>query len=122
MTDSEPKIETVNDDNQDTHVQKWQRRRMRKAFRKAKDRRKNFERGEFAGFMYCTGLCAVVVAASGQLNHYSLAWWQRLLMGLVGLIGLVAKTYTKRRFWGQTEDAEYQEEEKNGIDNILIKE
>jgi len=113
VTDREKKLEPVNEENRGQHIQKWQRHRMQKAFLKAKDRRKNFERGEFAGFMYCAGLGALVLASTGQLNDYPLAWWQRLLMCLVGLIALTAKTYTKRRFWGETEDAEYQEEEDN---------
>jgi hypothetical protein len=92
---------------------------MKKAFLKAKDRRRNFERGEFAGFLYCMGLGAVAIAASGMLNHYPLSWWQRILMAVLGLICLGGKTYTKRRFWKQTEDAEYrlEEEEDDGTDS-----
>jgi len=89
---------------------------MHKSFLKAKDRRHNFEKGEFAGFLYCLGLGAVALAASGNLNGYPLEWWQRLLVALLGLICLGGKTYTKRRFWKQTEDAEYTEKQDNGTD------
>lgn len=110
MSDNGHKIAPVTEENEEHHVERIRRRKLRKAFRKAKDRRRNFERGEFAGFLYCMGLGAVVVAASGQLNHYPLAWWQRLLLALLGLIALTGKTYTKRRFWRDTEDAEYKDE------------
>jgi hypothetical protein len=114
-SDSDPQIALapVTEENQGGLVQRHRRRKMHKAFLKAKDRRKNFERGELAGFLYCIGLCAVVVAASGQLNHYPLDWWQRILMALLGVVALTGKTYTKRRFWKQTEDAEYQEEDED---------
>lgn len=114
MTDSETRIETVNEENRGRHQERWERRRAHKAWQKAKDRRKNFERGEFAGFLYCLGLVGLVLASTNQLNNYPLAWWQRSLFALLGFIGLAGKTYTKRRFWKQTEDAEYEKEEDDG--------
>ena len=117
MTDSSPKIAPVTEENTDAHVQRLRRHKLRKAFLKAKDRRKNFERGEFAGFLYCTGLGCLVLASTNQLNNYPFAWWQRSLLALGGVIALLGKTYIKRRFWSETEDAEYREElEDNGID------
>jgi hypothetical protein len=115
MTDSDPKmrIASVNEHNQEHLVRLKRRHLLNKAFLKAKDRRKNFERGEFAGFLYAMGLGALVLASTGQLNNHPFAWWQRVLLVLLGLICLVGKTYTKRRFWKQTEDAEYQEEEED---------
>jgi hypothetical protein len=111
--DSDDAIAPVTEENQERHEQRWARRTMHKAFVKAKDRRKNFERGEFAGFLYCLGLVSIVLASTNQLNDYPFAWWQRLLLGIMGAICLSGKTYIKRRFWKQTEDAEYQEEEED---------
>lgn len=113
MPDSDQRLRTVNDENQDHHLQRLRRHKRHKAWQKAKDRRKNFEAGELAGFFYWTGLTTIILAASGEVANYELAWWERMLVALVGAIALLGKTYTKRRFWKQTEDAEYQEEEQN---------
>jgi len=112
-SDSKPRIETVNEQNELKHRLRWSEHQAYKAWQKAKDRRKNFERGEFAGFFYCMGLMALVLASINQLNNYPFALWQRLLIALLGAICLTGKTYTKRRFWKQTEDAEYQKEEQD---------
>jgi hypothetical protein len=112
-SDSGPRIETVNKENERKHRKRWNERHAHKAWQKAKDRRKNFEKGEFAGFLYCMGLMSLVLASTDQLNNYPLALWQRLLIALLGAICLTGKTYTKRRFWKQTEDAEYQKEEQD---------
>lgn len=111
MTQETPKIVPVTDQNRGAHLAKWQRHRMEKAFLKARDRRKNFERGELAGFVYCMALASIVVAASGRLNHIELEIWPRVGMGAIGVLALAAKTIIKRRFWRQTEDAEYKDEE-----------
>jgi hypothetical protein len=111
MSDSGTKIVTVTADNQEELQQRRRRRYLHKAFLKARDRRKNFERGELAGFIYCTGLAAIVVSASGQLNHIELAIEPRVAMGVLGAILLLGKTIIKRQFWQQTEDAEYKEED-----------
>jgi len=111
MSDSKPKIMSVNDKNMEIHTEKWTRMRMKKAFLKARDRRKNFERGELAGFVYCVALASIVVAASGQLNHVELNTWQRIAIGAIGIAALATKTIIKRRFWRQTEDAEYKDKE-----------
>ena len=111
MSDSSPKIAVVKEENHGEHVERWQRHRLRKAFLKAKDRRKNFEKGEFAGFCYWMGLSLIVVAASGEAMNQELVLWQQLLIGLGGGLGLATKTYIKRRFWKETEDAEYKDED-----------
>jgi len=112
MSDSGPKIVTaVTAENQEELQQRRRRRYLHKAFLKARDRRKNFERGELAGFVYCMALAAIVVAASGQLNHIELEIWPRVGMGAIGVLALAAKTTIKRRFWRQTEDAEYKDED-----------
>lgn len=111
MSDSSPKIVTVTAENQEELQNRRRKRYLRKAFLKARDRRKNFECGELAGFVYCAALASIVVAASGQLNHIELDIWQRIGMGTIGALALAAKTIIKRRFWRQTEDAEYKDEE-----------
>lgn len=111
MTDSSPKIEPLTEDNTREHERRWRRHLLHKSFLKARDRRKNFERGEFAGFLYCMGLGCLVLASTNQLNNYPFSWWQRTLLATMGIIALAGKTYTKRRFWKETEDAEYREEE-----------
>jgi hypothetical protein len=111
MSDSGPKIVTVTAANQEELQQRRRQRYLKKAFLKARDRRKNFEKGELAGFVYCMALASIVVAASGQLNHIELEIWPRVGMGAIGVLALAAKTTIKRRFWKQTEDAEYKDEE-----------
>jgi len=111
MTDGSPRIIPVTDDNIEDHTTRWHKHRLRKSFLKAKDRRKNFEQGEIAGFLYCLGLLAIIIAASERFNDYELQWWLRCLSAIAGASALVGKTYIKRRFWKQTEDAEYNLEE-----------
>jgi hypothetical protein len=113
MSDSSPKIAPVTEDNELEHTERLRRRRLKKAFLKAKDRRKNFENGEFAGFLYCLGLLGIMVAASGQGlvgAQALLETWHRIILAFLGVFALLGKTYIKRRFWKQTEDAEYKEE------------
>lgn len=102
--------EVVTEQNELKHVERLRRRQKRHESLKARDRRQNFQLGELAGGLYFLGLLAICVAASGQMNHYPLNWWERLLVALVGAAALIGKTYTKRRFWQQTEDAEYKED------------
>lgn len=111
MSDREPTIVPVTDENHEDHRRRWQRHRLRKAFLKAKDRRRNFEKGEYAGFLYCLGLGALWVAASGEVTYVQLDTWHRVGYVFAGVLSLGAKTTIKRFFWGQTEDAEYKDED-----------
>lgn len=110
MLSSTQNIETVNKNNEYHHVLKWRRRRLRKSVSKAIDRRKNFEQGELSGFLYWIGLFSIAVAASGYCFSVTLTGWQRILIAVFGVVSLIGKTYIKRRFWRETEDAVYKEE------------
>lgn len=110
MSDDRQIIIPVTEHNRLVLERRVRRHRLRKAFLKARDRRKNFEQGELAGGLYILGITLLLLGAWGYWGGIRLTWWQRLGFAVAGTMVLVGKTYIKRRFWKRTEDAEYREE------------
>lgn len=113
VPEGSPPIAPVTEENTDIHVARLRQHKLHKAFLKAKDRRINFQDGEVAGFLYAMGLVLVAVGAGSRIYEGT---WMRAALVVGGLSALVAKTYMKRRFWKETEDAEYKEELEDVID------
>lgn len=101
----------VTDSNQDMHLRRLERGRLRKERLRAADRRKNFELGETTGFLYFVGMLSIAITSSGQLELGDLGIAERLIIGLLGALALGGKTYIKRRFWKKTLDADWKEEQ-----------